>query len=384
MTLRHGFGRSRVSLAALLLLSTATVLGVGACSDDGDDDAPTGEAGADGSSGGAAGEGNESGAGGAVSGEAGAPGGGSGGSQNGGSGEGGGSAAGGAQGEGGSSAGGADGEGGEGGDSGIPDDGADDASSARYRLMHRGSGKCASMSAAKSLDVVDCNDADDTQEFFIDPGQVGGVRVRSASQTNQCIQLSDQGAVATTCSKENELEFVKRPNGGMQLKKAGGSCLIEVAAKLGAGACDDAADWEPKSAGEDFAIAATFSATTTFDGYSVDYLHDGNIQLGLAGQSWTNAWNTPDLPATIDIDLGEPRQFSRIDFYTSTGYEISAFDIDWHDGNAWNSIAVVTGNTQGHLVYVFPAVVARQLRIIARSGSSGQTNWARVNEVMIH
>ena len=150
------------------------------------------------------------------------------------------------------------------------------------------------------------------------------------------------------------------------------------------GAAEAGIDWEPKSAGVDFAIAATFSATTTFDGYSVDYIHDGNLQLGLEGQSWTNAWDTPDLPATIDIDLGQPRQFSRVDFYTSTGNEIAAFDIDWHDGTDWINIAVVTGNTQGHLVYVFPAVVARELRIIARKGPTGQPNWARVNEVLIH
>jgi hypothetical protein len=384
MISRHSFRRSPSSIALFLLLSTAASFGVGACSDDDDANTPSnGEAGANGESAGAGGEGTGNGAGGAEGGAA-AQGGASGGIEGG---EGGDRSSGGEPGAGGLPGTGGDDAGGAGGDGagGEPGMDADDASSARYRLMQRESGKCARMTAEKSLDVVDCDDGDETQEFFLDPGAMGTVRARSAVQANQCVHVSDASATARSCTKDDELGFVKRANGGMQLKSSTGNCLIASAGKLGGGACDDAADWEPRSAGENFAIAATFVATTTYeDYYSTDYVHDGNIQLGLEGQSWTNAWTTPDLPATISIDLGQPRQFSRIDFYTSTDYEIAAFDIDWYDGEAWNSIAEVTGNVEGHLVFVFPAVVARELRVVARSGPASQPNYARVNEVLIH
>lgn len=379
MSFRRSLHRSPVSWLFIASVASAASLGAGACSSDEATPSTEGEAGADGAGAGFGGASSDDGVGGAPAGRAG---GGSGGKKHGGAGEG-------ASGSGRVGEGGADGAsagaGGEGGESELPDDGADDDSSARYRLKHKESGLCVRHSDAPTVEMTNCDESDASQEFFLDPGK-RGVRVRSAADPKECLHLSSDAVLWRACARTGELTMVNRPNGGVELKGEGSKCLMFHTKKkeLGPGECDASADWEPESAGLNFALAAAFEATSTYSGYSVDYVHDGNVELGLEGQSWTNAWDTPDLPATISIDLGQKRQFSRIDVYTSTGYEIAAFDLDWFDGDDWHSIATVTENTEEHLVFLFSPVVTQHLRVVARKGPTKQPNFARLNEVMIH
>ena len=149
----------------------------------------------------------------------------------------------------------------------------------------------------------------------------------------------------------------------------------------------------PPAAGN-LALGAASSASSTYcEGsgehcYSAARINDGSRATALGGfNSWTNAYGVP-MPQWVQLSWGTPRTFSRVELFTTSGYAVSNFSIQYLNGGVWTDLpatpAFPTGNGATHLVYTMPPTSSSALRVLARSGSSAQPGYARVNEVEVY
>ncbi len=127
------------------------------------------------------------------------------------------------------------------------------------------------------------------------------------------------------------------------------------------------------------------SATSTFDGYSPARTIDGdsNTALGEA-YSWSNARETEKtaaLPASLEIMLPAREVVEQILVYSTAGWEIKDYDLEYFDGAEWTVIEQVRGNTQTVREHRIPPTSIAALRIVGYSGPDHQPVHVRVNEV---
>jgi hypothetical protein len=155
--------------------------------------------------------------------------------------------------------------------------------------------------------------------------------------------------------------------------------------KLAPLTCSAETRWSLDHLGTNFALKATCAATSTFTGYAVDYIHDGDLNAGLSGHSWANDWQPPTLtfPQYVTVDFGAQRQFSQIVLYTSQAHEIGSYDVEYWTGQSWAPFVVVTGNVLQAITHAFPTLVTSKLRIVVRRGPESQMNFTRINELQI-
>lgn len=135
------------------------------------------------------------------------------------------------------------------------------------------------------------------------------------------------------------------------------------------------------------AIGATTSASTTFAGYSAANINDGNLSTA-ALPSGSNAWTNDGvaaLPQWVELNFGTSKTFNRVDLYTSDGYEVRDYQLQYWTGSAWLAIgAPVVGNTRNHRTHFFPSVSGSKVRVLASAGPSHQTSFVRINELQVH
>jgi hypothetical protein len=262
-------------------------------------------------------------------------------------------------------------------------DGADDAASGRYRLHYKPQPKC--LASNDGLSAASCSNNQD-QKFFLDGAGGKFVRVRGV-ESNQCIGLvEDAEPGSVVCTEDAKVQLIPTGNGYFQLVLPNDTCLGVLADAPRTVKCTAETVWSLDDVGTNFALSSKWLATSTFPGYSTDYAHDGDHNAGLSGHSWANNWNPPSvvLPQEVDIDLGAPKQFSTVNVFTSSGYEIGSYDLDYFNGISWVSLAVVKDNVLPVLTHVFPTVVAQKLRFIVRRGPEAQFIYTRLNEVEIY
>lgn len=110
--------------------------------------------------------------------------------------------------------------------------------------------------------------------------------------------------------------------------------------------------------------------------------------------SWAggNGWNDATArawPDTLAIDLGGPKQVSRVDLYTldterypASRVGLRDWDVQTGLAGQWRTVAQVRGNTAGSVRSDFPAVSADAVRIVALA-SNGANDYTRVIEVEV-
>jgi hypothetical protein len=124
------------------------------------------------------------------------------------------------------------------------------------------------------------------------------------------------------------------------------------------------------------------SAQTTFASYSPANVIDGDTTTAqLSTESWAN--ESVGLPQWFDIEFGVSRTFSHVDVYTSVGYEIQNYDIEYWTGSEWATLVTVTGNTSAVAGHDFPRVSSDRLRVLCRRGPEFQSSYVRLNEVQV-
>lgn len=137
-----------------------------------------------------------------------------------------------------------------------------------------------------------------------------------------------------------------------------------------------------------YALQATVSAESTYPGYSVNRIKDGsrNTTVG-PSYSWAN--NFPaggKLPESVFLKFSSLRSVDRIDIYTSSGYALRNYTIQFRTTPtaSWITLLVITGNTSVMRSHTFTAVNLLEVQIICQLGPNNQNIYGRLNEVEIY
>lgn len=139
------------------------------------------------------------------------------------------------------------------------------------------------------------------------------------------------------------------------------------------------------------ALSAGVSASSTYcqgtgeHCYSPGRVNDGNPSTALGGFfSWTNAGYQPGTP-WVELTWSTPITARRIELFTTAGYEVRDYDLQYWNGSSWVNAVVVNGNTTAHVTHVLPApITTTRLRVWGRSGPSHQARYVRVNELEVY
>ncbi|WP_315793324.1 hypothetical protein [Paenibacillus sp. BIC5C1] len=132
------------------------------------------------------------------------------------------------------------------------------------------------------------------------------------------------------------------------------------------------------------ARTASITADSTFSGYSLSKINDGDRSTALGGaSSWANGANTP-LPQSVALDLGQSKQVSKIDLYTTQGYVLADYDLEYWNGSTWVSLVKVTSNKDTYRTHSFSPVNTSKIRVVCRKGPSHQAGYVRINELEIY
>ncbi len=137
-----------------------------------------------------------------------------------------------------------------------------------------------------------------------------------------------------------------------------------------------------------YAPQAAVSAESTFPGYSVLKIKDGsrNTTVG-PSYSWAN--NHPaggTLPESVFLKFGTLKNIERIDIYTSSGYALQNYTIQFRTTPtaSWLTLVTIVGNTLVSRSHTFAPVNLLEVQIICQRGPANQTVYGRLNEVEIY
>jgi len=135
---------------------------------------------------------------------------------------------------------------------------------------------------------------------------------------------------------------------------------------------------------------ASASASTTYCSgsgehcYSAGRVNDGSPSTALGGyHSWANAWGAA-MPQWVELTWSSPVTASRVDLFTTSGYVIRDYDIQYWTGSSWAGVATVNGNTSVSRTHFFGPVTTTRLRVLGRRGPDNQPGYVRVNEIEVY
>lgn len=133
-----------------------------------------------------------------------------------------------------------------------------------------------------------------------------------------------------------------------------------------------------------FARQANASASTTYPGYSAGRVIDGDRNTTVGGTySWANDWGAP-MPQWLELSWSSPITTSRVVLYTTSGYVLRDYDIQYWTGSSWVSLASVNFNTAVSRTHTFSPVTTTRLRVLGRRGPDNQPGYVRVNELEVY
>lgn len=136
--------------------------------------------------------------------------------------------------------------------------------------------------------------------------------------------------------------------------------------------------------GQNLARNATITASSTYPGYSTARINDGDRNTALGeSYSWANNRNS-SLPQYVTLDLPASSSIQRIDLYTTKGYVLANYDLQYWNGSNWVNLVQVTGNQETTRSHTFAAVNTSKVRVVANRGPSHQSTYVRINELEIY
>ncbi len=136
--------------------------------------------------------------------------------------------------------------------------------------------------------------------------------------------------------------------------------------------------------GQNLARNAAITVTSTYPGYSAARINDGDRNTALGeNYSWANNRNS-SLPQYVVIDLPALSSIQRIDLYTTQGYPLANYDLQYWNGSNWVNLVQITGNQELMRSHTFSAVSTSKIRVVASKGPSHQSTYVRINELEIY
>lgn len=137
---------------------------------------------------------------------------------------------------------------------------------------------------------------------------------------------------------------------------------------------------------EALAVASSTYCSTpgTEHCYDPARTNDGNNSTALGGfTSWANNYGVA-MPQWLELQWGRLITISRVDLYTSQGYPISDYDIEFWNGTGWVRAASIRGNTALARSDQIMPVQTFRMRILAFAGPANQPGYARINELEVY
>jgi microsomal dipeptidase-like Zn-dependent dipeptidase len=149
--------------------------------------------------------------------------------------------------------------------------------------------------------------------------------------------------------------------------------------------------------GTNVARFATATASSTYTDcaaspcYNPARVNDGDQSTALGpGHSWANNWNVP-FPHWVELAWVAPVTASRVELFTTAGYEMRDYDIEYETPAGWvrlpcNPALPVAGNTSAHTTcLITPGPVSfSRLRVVGLSGPDVQPGYVRINEIEVY
>jgi hypothetical protein len=132
-------------------------------------------------------------------------------------------------------------------------------------------------------------------------------------------------------------------------------------------------------------VGASSTYCTGGDCYDVNRVNDTSLSTALGNaESWVNdTINTPVLPQTVTLDWPYPVFINSLSIYSTSGYVMRDYDIEYFDGNTWILLYSVTNNAAVTNTFTVPIVTTSSLRVLAKKGSTIQPQYARINEIVV-
>lgn len=138
--------------------------------------------------------------------------------------------------------------------------------------------------------------------------------------------------------------------------------------------------------GDNVARTGAPSASSTYAGRPPCGAIDGNTdsEQWSAGVGWSDRTNA-EFPDWWQVDFAEPTEVARVDLYTLDSAALPAdtqglsdWEIQVPDGDAWRTVATVTGNTAGMVSTTFPSETTTSIRILCTAANG---SYSRIVEL---
>jgi len=126
-------------------------------------------------------------------------------------------------------------------------------------------------------------------------------------------------------------------------------------------------NWDNDSSGAD-------PAPTLVDGNSADW------------SGWTAKWSEEEPTAWVELSWGTAQSIDRLEVFTTAAgagyYALGGYTVQYWDGNAYQDVASLSGNTASQVGSTFTEVSTTKLRILCIEPDSG--DWFRINEIEVY
>lgn len=133
------------------------------------------------------------------------------------------------------------------------------------------------------------------------------------------------------------------------------------------------------------AVATASSTYCSGSCYSPAKANDGDLDTRLGDQySWVNDAYQSE-PQWLELSWPAPISTSSVEVYSSQGYALRGFQVEYHDGSQWRPVpAQVSSRFDVLTVVSFGQVRTQRLRLAQFVGSEAQPYYYRVNEFVVY
>lgn len=129
---------------------------------------------------------------------------------------------------------------------------------------------------------------------------------------------------------------------------------------------------------------ATVTASTT------DYVNDYRPIKAITSQhgnwtGWTSGLDEKtsyDNPQWLEVQFKQPTAFNHVEIYSTSGFQMKDFDVQYWDGGQWLPLYSVKGNGSEAVKALIPEVLTEKIRVICYKGDS--LGIARVSAIEVY
>lgn len=129
-------------------------------------------------------------------------------------------------------------------------------------------------------------------------------------------------------------------------------------------------------------VSSTYCTSGSLNCYSAGRVNDTNLDTRVGGPySWTNSGAVGS--SRLSLRWPELINTNYVEVFTSEGYPLQDFRIEYLDGSTWRTAHREIGNTGLHIRAPFANIQTRELRLVDMRGPARQAGYARINEIVV-